>query len=357
MGKRIKLPQKPRAPEVGRPERDEDIQFEEIKPADVFDNITKKWRPGDLEDVRHMQAELFPGENPNDSPSRSLLDEVREVADQLEEAGRTQSADRIFDKLAEDDKPDPRSFWFDEDDPETITEQKDDKLDPIDMPETAHIKLEEMREQRHWTRVAAWEMPLLAQFAREFEPPAAEKPLRFRYSTYMGDFHQSESKVVLEFSPDDMPLDDAQKTKLRKLAGPRWNPEKDLIHMSCESYENQAQNKKYLSDLVDKMVETAQDPEDSFDDIPIDTRHHKVPKKPKFPAEWYMTPERKAELAEFRGRTETLDVALASTGRIADGAAKARAELGATPDINHRIEELLAGKVYKRLALATKKRN
>jgi small subunit ribosomal protein S35 len=73
----------------------------------------------------------------------------------------------------------------------------------------------------------------------------------------MGDFHQSEAKVVLEFSPDDMPLDDAQKTKLRKLAGPRWNPERDIVHMSCESYENQAQNKRHLSDLVDKMLEAA----------------------------------------------------------------------------------------------------
>ena len=85
----------------------------------------------------------------------------------------------------------------------------------------------------------------------------AEKPLRFRYTTYMGDFHQSESKVVLEFSPDDMPLDEGQKVKLRKLAGPRWNPEKDVIHMSSESYENQAQNKRYLSDMVDKLLEAA----------------------------------------------------------------------------------------------------
>jgi small subunit ribosomal protein S35 len=164
IGKRIKLPQKPRAPEAGRPEREEEIQYEEIKPADILDDMTKKWKKTDLDDVRAVQAGLYPGaDGAGDRPTRTLVDEVREMADVLDHAGRTQSADRIFDKLAEDDKPDTRSFWYDEDDPETITEQRDDNKDPIDMPETAHIKLEELREARHWTRVAAWEMPLLAR--------------------------------------------------------------------------------------------------------------------------------------------------------------------------------------------------
>lgn len=81
--------------------------------------------------------------------------------------------------------------------------------------------------------------------------------LRFRYTTYMGEHHPAEKKVVVEFSPVDLDLTPVQADKLRKLAGPRWNPEKDIIKMSSEKFEHQAQNKRYLSDLVDTLVATA----------------------------------------------------------------------------------------------------
>jgi small subunit ribosomal protein S35 len=80
-------------------------------------------------------------------------------------------------------------------------------------------------------------------------------PLRFRYTTYMGEQHPAEKKVVLEFSPSDMPdLTSVQTDKLRKLLGSRYNPEKDTVRMSCEMYETQAQNKRYLGDLVDSLL-------------------------------------------------------------------------------------------------------
>ena len=65
------------------------------------------------------------------------------------------------------------------------------------------------------------------------------------------------AKVVVEFSPKDMPLDEAQQQKLRKLLGARWNPETDIAKMSCEQFEHQAQNKRYLGDLVNKLVAQA----------------------------------------------------------------------------------------------------
>jgi len=37
----------------------------------------------------------------------------------------------------------------------------------------------------------------------------------------------------------------------------RWNPEEDIVKMSCEMFETQAQNKRYLGDLVDKLLEEA----------------------------------------------------------------------------------------------------
>jgi small subunit ribosomal protein S35 len=83
-------------------------------------------------------------------------------------------------------------------------------------------------------------------------------PLRFRYTTYMGEQHPAEKKVVLEFTPADMPnLTKIQRDKLRKLVGVRYNPETDIVKMSCEMFETQAQNKRYLGDLVDKLLEEA----------------------------------------------------------------------------------------------------
>lgn len=73
----------------------------------------------------------------------------------------------------------------------------------------------------------------------------------------MGEFHPADRKVVVEFAPRDLPLTEAQQLKLKKLAGPRYNPEKDTIKMSCERFEHQAQNKRYLGDLVEKMIAAA----------------------------------------------------------------------------------------------------
>jgi small subunit ribosomal protein S35 len=73
----------------------------------------------------------------------------------------------------------------------------------------------------------------------------------------MGEFHPADRKVVVEFCPKDLPLTERQQLKLKKIAGARYNPEKDIIKISCERFEHQAQNKRYLGDLVDKMIATA----------------------------------------------------------------------------------------------------
>lgn len=74
----------------------------------------------------------------------------------------------------------------------------------------------------------------------------------------MGEQHPAEKKVVLEFSPADMPgLTKVQADKLRKLAGVRYNPEKDVVKMSCEMFETQAQNKRYLGDVVESLLKEA----------------------------------------------------------------------------------------------------
>lgn len=114
----------------------------------------------------------------------------------------------------------------------------------------------------------------------------------------MGETHPAANKVVLEFCTRDLPkLTEAQRIKLVKLVGVRYNPEKDLVKMSCEMFETQAQNKRYLGDLVDTLMAEAQDPTDMFEDVPLDFRHHKPKPKFEFPEKWKLTEQRKEELA------------------------------------------------------------
>lgn len=98
---------------------------------------------------------------------------------------------------------------------------------------------------------------LISGLVKEFVPPNEKQVLRFRYTTYMGEKHPAESKVVCEFATIDLDLTPVQRRKLIKLAGVRYNPDKDIVHMSCEMFENQAQNKRYLSDLVDTLITEA----------------------------------------------------------------------------------------------------
>ncbi|QPH04203.1 hypothetical protein C2857_001025 [Epichloe festucae Fl1] len=232
------------------------------------------------------------------------------------------SEDRsLEEELIKDDvgeKPNKSSFWFDEEDPETNTEEHDE-FDEDDITSMAHGKLEEVREMRHYARLAAWEMPLLAKFAKPFEPPTDNQVLRWRYTTYMGESHPAERKVVVQFSPSDFKLTPVQTDKLRKLAGPRYNPEKDLVKMSCESYEHKAQNKLYLTGLVDDLIAAAKDPKDTFEDVPLDLRHHQVREKPRFPKEWRMTNKRRLELEEQRKMAVIEDLKRAESGLLVDG--------------------------------------
>ncbi|TKA63569.1 hypothetical protein B0A55_08953 [Friedmanniomyces simplex] len=164
------------------------------------------------------------------------------------------------------------------------------------------------RELRDLVRTAAWEMPLLASLHRPFVPPQTQPHhhtvLRWRYTTYMGESHPAASKVVVTFDPSDIPdMTHAQREKLRKLVGVRYDFSKRRVKMSCESFETQAQNKRYLGDLIATLIAEAKDPTaDSFEDVPLDTRHVKIRPKFRFPSAWKLTEERKVELEAARRR-------------------------------------------------------
>lgn len=194
-----------------------------------------------------------------------------------------------------------------------------------DLSSLAHGELQVHREIRQLLRTAAWEMPLLSELAKShpFVPASPEThPLRWRYTTYMGENHPAANKVMVEFAVRHLPLDEAQQQTFIKLAGTRWNPETGIVKMSHEAFPSQAQNKRYLGDTIQSLVAEARDADaDAFADIPIDTRHHKSTKRAKFPDEWRMTPERQAELEGRRRETLLEEGRRVEESRIVSGVA------------------------------------
>ena len=256
--------------------------------------------------------------------------------------------------------PDPKprlsdlGFWGeDEDDEFGQVEDADDEESNLNVSTIAENQAELQREIRDYTRMAIWDMPLLSSkygiagelvHLRTFHPnppsitslthPSlsefakpqptinhAATPLRFRYTTYMGEYHPSARKVVVTFHlPHITPLlpSPLHADKLIKLLGTRYNPETQTAKLSCERFPEPAQNKRYLGDLVNSLIDECKKSGpgvDMFEDIPIDERHHDrmvkkrgirwgngrgmVPSLP--PAAWNLTDAKKRELLLLRG--------------------------------------------------------
>ena len=126
----------------------------------------------------------------------------------------------------------------------------------------------------------------------------------------MGEYHPASRKVVLQFCSKDLlssTFTEKQRQKLLKLVGPRYNPDTDVVKMSCEQFEAPAQNKRYLGDLVKKLVNEARNGEDKLEDIELDLRHHKPKKRVEFPEEWKLKPSRVQELLLARREQALLD--------------------------------------------------
>jgi len=162
-------------------------------------------------------------------------------------------------------------------------------------------------------------LTICADLARPFEPPTQAVPLRFRYTTYLGEQHPASRKVVVEFEPHNLNLSKQEMNKLIKLAGPRFSPETGLVKMSCESFETQAQNKRYLGDTIQNLIVEAKDTTDTFQDVPFDFRHVKQKKKFRYPVEWHLNPERQSLLESIRAQSQIEDHQRRDQGKLVSG--------------------------------------
>jgi len=125
--------------------------------------------------------------------------------------------------------------------------------------------------------------------------------------------------VVVEFEPHNLNLSKQEMNKLIKLAGPRFSPETGLVKMSCESFETQAQNKRYLGDTIQNLIVEAKDTTDTFQDVPFDFRHVKQKKKFRYPVEWHLNPERQSLLESIRAQSQIEDHQRRDQGKLVSG--------------------------------------
>ncbi|KAJ6083920.1 hypothetical protein N7486_010720 [Penicillium sp. IBT 16267x] len=211
--------------------------------------------------------------------------------------------DKEDDMRFEDIRTKSRGFWAeDEDDEMALVEDGDEEINDDEITSMAHASMEVHREMREYARIAAWDMPMLSKLASPFTLPPQTHILRFRYTTYMGEQHPAEPKVVVELASKDLTpkhLTEAQRQTFLKLVGTRYNPQTDIVRMSSEQFGSRAQNKRYLADLINSLIKEAKTG-DSFADIPLDLRHHKPKVRPQFPDSWKMTDERRRQLAARR---------------------------------------------------------
>ncbi|CRL21086.1 Ribosomal protein S24/S35, mitochondrial [Penicillium camemberti] len=212
--------------------------------------------------------------------------------------------DKEEDLRFEDIRPRRPGFWA-EDEPDELVntlEDGDEEINDDEITSLAHAEMELHREMREYARITAWDMPMLSKLAKPFTLPPQTHILRFRYTTYMGEQHPAEPKVVVELASQDLTpkyLTEAQRQTFLKLAGTRYNPQTDIIRISSEKFGSRAQNKRYLADVVNSMIKEAKEG-DSFADIPLDLRHHKYKTRLEFPESWNMTETRRSQLAARR---------------------------------------------------------
>ncbi|KAF8640552.1 hypothetical protein AX17_000214 [Amanita inopinata Kibby_2008] len=165
----------------------------------------------------------------------------------------------------------------------------DDDFDGDDASSAGHLMLREQRQTLYYLRLIEHEMPKLVAFRKPFKPPTAVTPVIVRSIDYVGEEHPSSAKRVIVVPVDQLPLKDEDAIhKLKLMAGPRWtpNPPADAgvsgielwgngyIKISCEDFPKPAQNLKWGSDALDRLVAEANSPKgDRFRDVPLELRH------------------------------------------------------------------------------------
>ncbi|KAG7116676.1 hypothetical protein HYQ44_006303 [Verticillium longisporum] len=131
--------------------------------ANPYEHLEDAFKDLSPEQLKALEAAIREDEGP-DSPA-SLNDFLSAEEPELR---KEQAFDAQYRELIRQKPAQRSSLFYDELDPETVTEDTGAEFDEDDITSLAHGKLDEIREHRHYARVAAWEMPLLSKLAKPF---------------------------------------------------------------------------------------------------------------------------------------------------------------------------------------------
>ena len=126
----------------------------------------------------HSFVESMLADLPPEARSRELEMEMHELEAELgrQEKDMHEGWDELTANLFKEPRPQKDSFWYDEEDDDPSTHNiVGEEFDEDDIPTQAHGKLDEVREHRHYARIVAWEMPMLASMLTPSSPPPQQK--------------------------------------------------------------------------------------------------------------------------------------------------------------------------------------
>jgi small subunit ribosomal protein S35 len=135
--------------------------------ADQLDGDQYESLEDTMKDLTPEQLEVLENLAKEFDPHARNLKDVMSTQAENQHAWRRSSRFTQLGRLRSP-KVNRRSFWFDDDDPESFTEGVSDEFKEDDITSMAHGKLDEIREYRHYARIAAWEMPLLSSKEYQF---------------------------------------------------------------------------------------------------------------------------------------------------------------------------------------------
>lgn len=158
-----------------------------------------------------------------------------------------------------------------------------------DTTSAGHLAIRRDRRVLSYLRLIENVVPQLVVLRRPFTPPTSATPIIVRSIDYAGEEHPATNKQTIVVPVAQLPLrDEDAMHKFKVLAGVRWTPdppkdagvgpnetgrEHGYIKISCEDFPHPAQNLKWASDVIDRLIEEANDPKDKFKKVPHDTRH------------------------------------------------------------------------------------
>ena len=163
------------------------------------------------------------------------------------------------------------------------------RFDDVSM--LGHLELERIREERSYLRAAAYELPLLSQFRKNYIRPSKQQVLRFEYTQKLSAKKDEMQlpEVILSFKIEEvvstLSLDKPSQHKLSLLAAEYL--ENGSVVIKSAAFPTQLENREYLLSIFSKLVAEAKT-DDKFLDVPLPMPKKLKPLYPshKWPASW-----------------------------------------------------------------------